>query len=311
MLMVRRSTLIRAATKLLLIASLLLPLTAMAETAVLEINHLPLNEAKSIVKSQLSPSGTVAAMPSRSILVVNGRASNIEQAKALLKRLDVQALQYSANLELITLNDEQRRSLQTSARLPGGWIRVSLADQRTHISNRKNYTLSLTANNEGSIESGSIQPYRQQTKQWLAGYGVIRAHSVELVPITSGFHATVRPAGEGMINVRIVPWMRNLRGANTVQGDTEVLIDLGATNNPRQAPNGAAPVRLNAHPSTQQQGGIIEIAGAATEVTIPIGETITIAANSEEAEILGDALLSSGSTVGKKSFAMRLKVDQR
>jgi len=303
--------LIRLPTKLLLIASLLLAGSVLAETAVLEINYLPLSEAESIVKSQLSPSGSVAAMPSRAILVVNDRAANIEQAKALLRRLDVQALQYSANLELLTLNDEQRHSLQTSARLPGGWIRVSLNNQNSHISNRKNYTLSLTANNEGSIESGTIQPYRQQTKQWLAGYGVINAHSVELVPITSGFHATVRPAGNGMVNVRIVPWMRNLRGASPVQGGSEVLIDLGSANAPRQASNGAAAVRLNAHPSTQQQGGIIEIAGATTEVTIPVGETITIAANSEEAEILGDALLSSHATAGKQSFAIRLRVDQR
>ena len=273
--MVRKSMLIRAVTKLLLIASLLLPLTAMAETAVLEINHLPLNEAKSIVKSQLTPSGTVAAMPSRSLLVVNDRVSNIEQAKALLKRLDVQAKQYSANLDLITLNDEQRRSLQTSAQLPGGWIKVSLADQYTHISNRKHYTLSLTANSEGLIESGTIQAYRQHIKQWLAGYGVIHAHSVKLVPITSGFYATVRPAGEGMVNVHIVPWMRNLHGESPVHGD------------------------------------IIQISRAATEVTIPMGATITIAANSEEAELLSDALLSSGYSVDKKSFAMQLRVDQR
>ena len=307
---VRRSTLIRLLTKLLLIASLLLPGSALAETAVLEINYLPLNEAENIVKSQLSPSGSVTAMPSRAILVVNDRAANIEQAKALLRRLDVQALQYSANLELMSLDDEQRRSIRTSAQLPGGWIRVSIHDSQTSYSNRKQFSLYLTSGSQGSIESGTIRPYHQRTKQWLAGYGVINAHSVELVPITSGFYATVRPAGNGMVNVRIVPWMRNLRGASQVQGDTEVLIDLGATNNPRQAPNGAAPVRLNTNPATTT-GEVIEMAGAATEVTISVGETVTIAANSEEAELLGDALLSSGSTIGKKSFAMRLRVNQR
>jgi len=307
---VRRSTLIRLLTKLLLVGSLLLPLSALAETAVLEINYLPLNEAESIVKSQLSPSGTVTAMPSRRIIVVNDRASNIQQAKALLKRLDVQAVQYSANLELMTLDDEQSRSIRTSAQLPGGWTRVSMNDSQMHASSRKQFTLYLTSGSEGSVESGTIQPFHQQTKQWLAGYGVINAHSVELVPITSGFHATVHPAGKGMVTVRIIPWMRNQRGNDGLQGNTEVLVDLGATNAPRQAPNGAEPIRLNANPAPNQNQ-VIEMAGAATEITIPVNETITIAANSEEAELLGDALLSSGSTIGKKSFAIRLRVDQR
>jgi hypothetical protein len=289
---------------------LLLPTFALADTAVLEINYLPLSEAENIVKSQLSPSGSTASMPSRRIIVITDRAANIEQAKALLKRLDVQAEQYRATLELITLDDERSRSLRTTAQLPGGWIRVSIKDSQTHLSNRKQYSLHLTAGGEGSIESGTIRPYRQSTKQWLAGYGVIHSHSVELVPITSGFHATVRPAGNGMVNVRIVPWMRSQRANPSLRGETEVLIDLGATNAPRQAPNGAAPVRLNAHPSARQ-GEVIEIAGAATEVTIPVGETITIAANREEAEQLGDAMLSTDSTTGKTSFAIRLTVNQR
>jgi len=301
--------LIRELTKLLLFL-LLLPVIAMAETEVLEINYLPLNEAESIVKSQLSPSGTIATMPSRRIIVVNDRTTNIEQAKALLKRLDVQAVQYRANLELMTLDDEQSRSLRTSVQLPGGWIRISMNDSQMHTASHKQYSLYLTSGHEGSFESGTIQPFHQRTKQWLAGYGVINTHSLELVPITSGFHATVQPAGNGMVNVRIVPWMRSQRGTPGRQGNTEVLIDLGATTNPRQAPNSNAPVHLNANPVIIQ-GQVIEMAGAATEVTIPVGETVTIAANSEEAELLGDALLSSSSTIGKKSFVIRLRVNQR
>ncbi len=305
----RRLTLIRLLTKLLPFL-MLLPMVAMAETAVLEIRYLPLNEAESIVKSQLTPTGTVATMPSRRILVVNDRTTNIEQAKALLDKLDVQAAQYSANLELMTLNDGQSRSIRTSAQLPGGWVRVSMNDSRIVASNRKQFSLHLTAGLKGGIESGTIQPYLQKTKQWLAGYGVINAHGVELIQVSSGFHATVRPSGKGMVTVRIVPWMRNQRSHGVLQGSTEVLVDLGATNAPKQAPHGTAPVRLNASP-VMNQGELIEMAGAATEITIPVGETVTIAANREEAELLGDALLSSGSAIGKKSFAIRLRVSQR
>jgi hypothetical protein len=288
---------------------LLFPMVAAAETAVLEISHLPLQEAESIIKSQLSPSGSVTSMASRSMVIINDHAANIEQAKALLKRLDVAAKQYSANLELTSLNDEQSRSIRTEARLPGGWIIVSLTNNRSHASSRRQYNLYLTSGREGTIESGTIQPYQQATRQWLAGYGVISSSSVELVPITSGFYATVRPAGNNMVTVRIVPWMRNLRGNTGVQGNSEVLIDLGSANAPQQAPGNNAALRLNATP-TARQNEPIEMIGAATEVTIPVGETIAIAASDQEAALLGSALLSGSSSIGKNSFVIRLKVDQ-
>lgn len=310
MLRVKRSMLIKKLAKPLCSLLLLLPTLALAETAVIEVYHLPLQEAESIVKSQLSPSGSVAAMPSRNILVINDKASNIERTKALLKRLDVAAKQYSATIELITLQDNSNRSVTVSARLPGGWVKINMADSKTHLSNRKSYNLYLTSGSPGTIESGTIRPYRQQTRKWLAGYGVIHSSSVELVPITSGFHAMIQPASDGRVHVRITPWMRSLSANSTIQGNSEVRIDLGATNNRRQMPHGAAPVHLNTNP-TMKQNRVIEMAGAATEITIPVGETVTIAANREEAELLGDALLSSGSGSSKKSFAIRLRVDPR
>jgi len=294
--------------KAVLLLSLLLPGIAAAETALFEVYFLPLQEAETIVKSQLSPSGTIASLPSRRILLVNDDARYVDRARALLKRLDAPAQQYSANLELVSLSDEQARSIRADARLPGGWIRIVLAESNQQISARKRFSLHLTSNRQGIIESGTIKPYLQQTRQWLAGYGVINRHSVELVPITSGFYATVQPAGEGMVSVRIVPWVRNQRANSGTEGNSEVLIDLSPANAPRQAPN--APVRLNANPAMNRNQAI-EMVGAATEVTMPVGETVTIAANNEEAKLLGDALFSSGSSIDKKSFAIRLRIEQR
>ncbi|MDT8375675.1 MAG: secretin N-terminal domain-containing protein [Mariprofundaceae bacterium] len=292
---------IRLLAGALLLLSLWLPGIALAETAIFEIHYLPLQEAKTIVKSQLSKSGTIAALPSRGILLVNDDARHIDQARRLLKRLDAPATQYTATLELLSLNEEQARFIKTSARLPGGWIRIVLAESAQSASSRKQYNLLLTSGRQGSIESGIIQPYRQQTRQWLAGYGIIAVNSVELVPITSGFNATAAPAGEGMVNVRIVPWMREHREDSGREGNTEIVINPGAAN---------APVRLNANQAMHRNQGI-EMAGAATEVTIAVGETVTIAASNEEAGMLGDALLSGGSSGSKKSFAIRLRIEQR
>jgi len=302
--------LIRWLSKLLLLASLLLPGVAAAETATFEILFLPLQEASDVVKSQLSTSGSVATLPSRRILVVNDDTRHIEQARKLLKQLDQPAPQYQLYLELLSLSDDQIQSIKTGARLPGGWIKVALNDSEHRLSSRKRFNLRLTSTRPGTIESGIIQPYRQQTKQWLAGYGVIKTHSVELVSITSGFHATARRTGEKKVIIRITPWMQNQRENEGIRGETEALIDLGSTHTPRQAPSGDAPVRLNATPAINKRQAI-DIAGAATELTILIGESVVIAANSEEASLLGSALLSSGSSTGKKSFAIRLKVEKR
>lgn len=289
---------------------LLLPGIAAAETATFEIRFLPLHEASDIVKSQLSNSGSVAELPSRKILVVHDDASNIEQARKLLKQLDQPAPQYQVYLELTSLGSDQIQAIKTDAHLPGGWVRASLEKSRHHLSSRKRFNLRLTSNRQGSIESGIIQPYRQQTKQWLAGYGVIKTDSVELVPITSGFYATVRSTGEKMVQIRIAPWMKSQRATSGIRGKTEILIDLGSTSSPRQAPSGTAPVRLNATPAMQQKQAI-EMTGAATELAIPIGKTVIIAASSEEAALLGDALLSSGSSTGKNSFIIRIRIEKR
>jgi hypothetical protein len=59
------------------------------------------------------------------------------------------------------------------------------------------------------------------------------------------------------------------------------------------------------------QNGVIEIAGAATELTIPLGKTVTIMSHDKEAAMLGEALLSGNSTTGTNHFVIRLLVEQR
>ena len=285
---------IRQLTRAALLWVLMLPMLAMAETLLLEIHHLPLHEAREIVSSQLSESGSITSLPSRNILVINDNPRHVERAKQLLKRLDIAAEQYSANLELFSLSSEQARSVKTDARLPGGWIRISLQEGGHHLSSSKRFNLRLTSNRQGIVESGTIRPYQQQTQQWLTGYGVLNSHSVELIPITSGFYATVRPAGSDMVTVRIVPWMRSQRAFGNTRQNREIVIGRGSS-----------------MASSQAADQPIEIAGAATEVAVAIGETITIAASDQEAELLGDAILSSGSATGRKSFAIRLRVDSR
>ena len=140
---------------------------------------------------------------------------------------------------------------------------------------------------------------------WLSGYGVVLAHGVEQVTLTSGFHVTVSPAGVDLLRVRIVPWMQRMR--SNIQGRQEMLIDLGRSNAPLTAPVNTADMRFNAQPGLANQP-VIALGGAATELLVSVDESVTIAAANREAEKFASALLSKFSSVGKRQFVMHLRV---
>jgi hypothetical protein len=286
---------------------------AQAATETVSIHYLPMHEAASIARSQLSATGQVAVVKSRRLLILNDGQAHIKKAMTLLKRLDQMPAQYTAHVFIEELNESRSNGAGISSAyanlgtLPGGWLRIRLENQQYRSSNRQAFQLRVTANKPGDFEVGNIQPTRLETRQWLSGYGLIRQNSVELVPITSGFRIMLWPAGENKVRVRLVPWMQ--RASHQLRGQEEMLLDLGSTNTPATPPSNSAALRLNAAPRLQTQK-IIELAGAATELTLTVGEEATIAASNHEAEILGNALLSRHSSTEHKQFLIRLKVDR-
>jgi len=276
----------------------------------LEVYHLPLNEAEAAVKSQLSKSGSVTILSSRRTLIINDESKNIQEARKLLKQLDVATPQYSMYLEMFHLQNSQLKATHTEAVLPGGWIQLNLKDKNLRSSNKQSLNLHLSANHNGSIEVGTLQPYRKHIRQWLTSYGLISTNSVNLVSVTSGFVAHVRPADSGHVHVRITPWMRNQKDHTGIKGKTEILIDLGTTTAPLKTPSRNAPIRLNANPSSNQNKPV-EIAGAVTELTIPLSQAITIMANDKESKMFGEALLSRRSNINSNRFAIKLRIEQR
>jgi hypothetical protein len=266
-----------------------------------------------VAQSQLSAQGQVAVLKSRRLLILNDDQAHIKKAMELLKRLDQMPAQYTAHVFIEELNESDSKTAGVSSAhaslgaLSGGWLRIRMEDQHRRFSNRQAFQLRVTANEPGNFEIGNIQPTRLETRQWLSGYGLIRQNSIELVPITSGFKILLWPAGENKVRVRLVPWMQ--RASHQLRGQEEMLLDLGSTNEPATPPSNSAALRLNASPRLQHQQ-VIELAGAATELTVAVGEEITIAASNHEAEKLGKALLSRHSSAGRKQFVIRLMVDK-
>jgi hypothetical protein len=286
---------------------------AQAATETVSIHYLPMHEAASIARSQLSATGQVAVVKSRRLLILNDDQAHIKKATELLKRLDQMPAQYTAHVFIEELNESRSNGAGISSAhanlgtLPGGWLRVRLENQQHRSSNRQVFQLRVTANKPGDFEVGNIQPTRLETRQWLSGYGLIKQNSVELVPITSGFRILLWPAGENKVRVRLVPWMQ--RASHQLQGQEEMLLNLGSTNTPATPPSNSAALRLNASPRLQHQQ-VIELAGAATELTVAVGEEVTIAASNHEAEILARALLSRHSSFGYKQLVIHLRVER-
>ncbi len=281
-----------------------------AATDVVNVYFLPIQEAASVVRSQLSDTGKVAMLPSQHMLIIDDDTGHINKAKALLKRLDHAPGQYTAYVSIEDVRVASTQSLQTSGQinagqLSGGWLQVQLQARQSQSNHRQTFQLRITNNEPGNIETGTIQSFNRSTRLWLSGYGLLRANAVELIPITSGFHITVSAAGTDKLRVRIVPWMQRTRAR--VGGQQEMLLDLGHSNNPATPPANVAAMRLNAQPVLLQQP-VIEISGAATELVIPVDQSVTIAAANREAEQLGGALLSRFSRIGKRQFVMHVRV---
>lgn len=297
---------------LLTLFCLLGAMPARADTDAIEIYFLPMQEAADAAASQLSDTGRVAVIESRRMLVVDDDKAHLEKVRALLKKIDKAVRQYTAHLEIEDVSSQKaRRAMASGAvsvgKLPGGWASVSLSSHNSFNSDMRRFQLRVSGNAPANIEAGVIQPVSQDVMLWLSGYGLVPANSVEMIPITSGFRVQAWPAGADSVRVRITPWMQ--RQQPQASGRQEMLIDLGTANNPNLAPGNNAQMRLNAAPKMARQP-VIEISGAATEVTIPLDKEVTIAAMDSEAGRLSAAMMDNESTVGDRSFAIRLRVSQ-
>ncbi len=302
---------IRLLTALAMWLSLLAP--AYAASEVIEVYYLPMQEAADAARSRLSEQGKVVIITSRRILILDDDVTHIKQARTLLKQLDQPIQQLLAQVEIEDVRSDTSSSSGLSSanistdQLPGGWARIQLDDHSNSSSNRSSFQLRISANEPGNIEVGTLQTLNHETRLWLSGYGLVKMNSVELIPITSGFKVQAWPVGLDQARIRITPWMQ--RKSAQVTGRHEMLVDLGTAQNPNTPPSNAANMRYNATPQTRP-ADIVEITGATTELTVPLDQTVTIAASQNEASKLGSALLSRHSTIGKRTIVIRLRMSR-
>lgn len=103
--------------------------------------------------------------------------------------------------------------------------------------------------------------------------------------------------------------MRQLHATQHVQGQTELLLDLGDTKNPKQPPSNLADLRLNANP-TQKTAAPIYIVHANTEITIPLNQTINILASKQDAQLFSQALFAQHIGTKDTSLLIQIRIEK-
>ncbi len=280
-------------------------------TATLEVQHFPLQEASDAVKSQLSRQGIVTQLPSRHMLLIQDDARHIARARALLKRLDIVTPQLKVQVGLVEHEIDEASQLETQgSMLPGGWVRIRV-NQHTHDNDRQQFFhLRVTSGKDGRVEAGHVRAIRPSVLHFLRRYGIADTPDLALVPITVGFDVQARLLDKKNVRVRIQPWLEREIQKTDIQARVEILPNLGSTNNTLKPPGTQAPMRLNMQPERSSHMEHVAITEAATELTMKMGETVTLAAARKTAKALGDVLMAHYSMVVDRSFRLNLTVTQ-
>ncbi|MDQ6966209.1 MAG: hypothetical protein Q9M23_04715, partial [Mariprofundaceae bacterium] len=202
---------------------------ALAETATLEVMHLPLDEAAAAVSTQLSRDARIAQMPSRRLLIISDDAAHIEQAREFLRTLDSAPAQLISRIQLAEHYASRGEKLAVTANLPGGWVQLEAGAASRHGSNRRDFMLRTSSHAPGHIEAGEVRAVDTGVRQYLTAHGIISANSVELVNITGGFDVQSTLLAGDKVRVNIHPWLKNDAGDSGMDAKTEMLIDAGST----------------------------------------------------------------------------------
>jgi len=240
-----------------------------AETATVDVMHLPLNEAAAAVQSQLSAQGRVAQLPSRRLLIITDEAEHIEKARELLSRLDVAPAQLAIQVILSEQSELDSSNLEISQIvLPGGWVRIAAVADSKRGNQQRNFMLRTSSGVAGHIEAGEIRVAGQRVREYLTAHGMVSESRVELLHVTGGFDVQATLLGGETARLVIHPWLRN----------------------------------------ATEKDGRITVAEAATELIVHLDETVTLAASRSEAKAFTTVLFGIGSLNSKDQLNISVTV---
>jgi len=283
---------------LLLTAMLLLHSgTGWADTATIHVMHLPLDEAVTVVRSQLSVEGRVAQMPSQRILIVSDDAVHIERVRDLLRQLDRAPVQLAVQVEISEQVESNNAGVGLAAVLPGGWVRLDANASSQQGGNRRDFMLRTSSGTAGHIEVGEIRIVQQSVRNYLTAHGVVSESNVELLNVTGGFDVQATLLAGNEVHLSIRPWLRH------------AAVNAG---NIRQVQVNNAPSAINVQPQTTQaqDGSRIMVAEAAAEGMVKLGEKMILVANHSAANEFSTVLLGLYEQKNNRDLTISVRVSK-
>lgn len=252
-----------------------------AESAVIPIQHRWASETLPIINHFLSPTG-VATMDERTnSLIIVDTADTIKKIKDFLQQFDQPVKRVRIRLKFNEDQSSQEKGLSVTGGVSDGQWGISVGEKNkegvdVRISDSKGfgrqaneYIVHTTSGSTAFILTGKEIPYRESWRRYCQGSAVC-PDSISFQKADSGMEVKTIIVGD-RANVEITPRLSNFE------------------------PDG--------------QRGVVRYSAAATQLTVPLGQWVTIGGTDKNSSGAFREIIGGGSGSQQSSFSMELMVE--
>lgn len=250
------------------------------DVAVIRIKYGWASEVLPIVRSMLSPNGTVTVSERINSLIIVDDQDAIKRVRAYLEAFDKPLEQVRIHVRFIENRSESDREVAARAKVSGDNLSVatggkkkdgvdlSISDRRRNQQNDAEFFVFATSGRPAFIRAGQQIPYHASWTDYTRRYSTA-GDTVIFQTVDTGFEVTPTIAGN-LVHLRIVP----------------------------RAAYGEGPQ------------AIIRFYGAQTELTTSYGKWVQIGGINSRSNDVIEEILSRGSAAKRNSMSMSLMVEK-
>ena len=252
-----------------------------AESAVIPIQHRWATETLPIIKHFLSPAGVATIDERTNSLIIVDTADTITKIKDFLQHFDQPVKRVRIRLKFNEDLSSQEQSLSVSGGISGGqWgvtvgeknkegVDVQISDSKGSGRRANEYIVHTISGSTAFILTGTEIPYRERWGRYCQGDAAC-PDSISFQKVDTGMEVKTTIVGD-RANVEITP-------------------------------------RLS-HFSPADRGGIVRFSAAATQLSVPLGQWVTIGGTDKKSSEAFREIIGGGRDSQQSSFSMMLMVE--
>jgi len=252
-----------------------------AESAVIPIQHRRVSEILPIITPFLSQNGVATVDERTNALIIVDTADNIIKIKDILQHFDQPVKRVRIRLRFNEDQSSREQSLSvTGGASDGQWglsvgeknkegVDVRISDSKGSGRQANEYIVHATSGSSAFILTGKEIPYRESWGRYCQGDAAC-PDSVSFQKVDTGMEVKAIIAGD-RANIEITPRLSHFR------------------------PN--------------ERGGIVRFSAAATQLTVPLGQWVTIGGVDKNSSGAFREIIGGGRDSRQSSFSMELMVE--